>query len=134
MRKQVIIESIIGNLRIVEKIIDSVTNEIGINQENYGKVLVSALEAVNNAIIHGNKSDPSKKVDIEITFTNKQLKIKVTDEGPGFKPENVPDPTEPKNLEALNGRGIFLMSRLADDIKFSKKGNSVKMTFKNIGD
>lgn len=132
MRKQLKIESIITNLRIVETIIDSVTNEIGINKENYGKVLVSALEAVNNAIIHGNKSDPSKRVDIKIIFNRKKLKIIVTDEGAGFKPENVPDPTEPGNIEALNGRGIFLMSRLADDIEFSKKGNSVKMTFNDI--
>ena len=71
---------------------------------------------------------------MKLSFNKKQLKIKVTDEGPGFKPEKVPDPTEPENIEALSGRGIFLMSRLADDIKFSKKGNSVKMTFKNIDD
>ncbi len=134
MRKQLTIESRIDNLRMVEKIIDSVTNEIGINKENYGKVLVSAMEAVNNAITHGNKSDPNKKVDIEIIFNKKQLNIIVTDEGSGFKPENVPDPTEPGNIEALSGRGVFLMSRLADGIEFSEKGNSVKMTFKNIDD
>ncbi len=133
MRKQLIIESRIDNLRMVEKIIDSITNEIGISKENYGKVLVSAMEAVNNAIVHGNKSDPAKKVDIEILFAGEQLNITVTDEGPGFKPASVPDPTEPENIEALNGRGIFLMSHLADGIEFSEKGNSVKMIFKNIG-
>ena len=47
-------------------------------------------------------------------------------------PEKVPDPTIPENIEALNGRGVFLMSQLADKIKYSKKGNSVTMTFKNI--
>ena len=60
------------------------------------------------------------------------LKIKVTDEGPGFRPEKVPDPTTPENIEELNGRGIYLMSHLADKIKYSEKGNSVTMTFKNI--
>ena len=60
------------------------------------------------------------------------LKIKVTDEGTGFRPEKVPDPTIPENIEALNGRGVFLMSQLADEIKFSKKGKFVTMTFKNI--
>ena len=60
------------------------------------------------------------------------LKIKVTDEGAGFRPENVPDPTMPENIEALNGRGVFLMSHLADKIEYTKKGNSVTMTFKNI--
>lgn len=132
MRRSLKIESRIDNLRMVESIIDSVTSEIGIKQENYGKVLVSALEAVNNAIIHGNKSDPLKNVDIEITYDEKNLEIKVTDEGVGFKPESVPDPTEPENIESLNGRGIFLMSRLADDLEFSEKGNSVKLIFKNV--
>ena len=60
------------------------------------------------------------------------LLISVTDEGQGFKPETVPDPTTPENIEALNGRGIYLMSHLADKIEYTKKGNSVTMTFKNI--
>jgi serine/threonine-protein kinase RsbW len=132
MYKKIKIESVIVNLRIVENAIDEATNEIGISQDSYGKILVSALEAVNNAILHGNKSDPEKTVDIEIEFKSNELKIKVTDQGPGFSPENVPDPTIPENIEALNGRGIYLMSHLADKIKYSKKGNAVTMTFKNI--
>ena len=90
------------------------------------------MEAVNNAILHGNKSNPEKIVNIEITYEKKELKIKVTDEGSGFRPEEVPDPTIPENIEALSGRGIYLMSHLADNIKYSKKGNEVTMTFKNI--
>ena len=73
-----------------------------------------------------------KLVDVEISYRNEKLKIKVTDEGDGFFPENVPDPTIPQNLESVNGRGIFLMSRLADEVKYSKKGNAVTMLFKNI--
>ncbi|MGA2405213.1 MAG: ATP-binding protein [Bacteroidales bacterium] len=132
MYRKIKIESVVVNLRIVENAIDEATNEIGISQDSYGKILVSALEAVNNAILHGNKSDPEKTVDIEIEFKSNELKIKVTDQGPGFSPENVPDPTIPENIEALNGRGIYLMSHLADKIKYSKKGNAVTMTFKNI--
>lgn len=132
MRKSLCIESRIDNLRMVETTIDSVTNEIGINPDNYGKVLVSALEAVNNAIIHGNKSDPGKQVNIEILYDQNNLRITVTDEGQGFNPSQVPDPTEPQNIEALNGRGIFLMSKLADEMEFSEKGNSVILTFKNV--
>jgi serine/threonine-protein kinase RsbW len=134
MYKRLQIESRIKSLRIVEKVIDEVTSEIGISQDNYGKILVSTMEGVNNAILHGNKSEPHKIVDIEITYKGKNLKIKISDEGEGFLPENVPDPTTPENLEELNGRGVFLMSRLADKIKYSKKGNAVTMTFKNIVD
>jgi len=59
------------------------------------------------------------------------LNIKVTDEGPGFNRKPVPDPTTPENIEALNGRGIYLMSHLADKLNYNTKGNSVTMTFKN---
>lgn len=132
MNKKIRIESQINNLRIVENAIDEATSEIGISQDNYGKILVSAMEAVNNAIIHGNKSNADKIVNIEILFKNEELVIKVTDQGPGFRPDKVPDPTTPENIEELNGRGIYLMSHLADKIEYNKKGNSVTMTFKNI--
>jgi serine/threonine-protein kinase RsbW len=126
------IESSINNLRIVENAIDEVMNEIGISEENYGKILVSTLEAVNNAIMHGNRYEKDKIVDVEISYKNDKLKIKISDQGKGFVPEEVPDPTIPQNLESLNGRGIFLMSKLADEIKYSKRGNAVTMYFKNI--
>lgn len=132
MYKRIRIESNISNIQIVEKAIDETTSEIGISEESYGKILVSTLEAVNNAILHGNGSNPDKFVNIEISFNDVELKIKVTDEGPGFVPEEIPDPTRPENIESLNGRGVFLMSHLSDKIKYSKKGNSVTMRFKNI--
>lgn len=134
MYKRLKIESRTNSLRMVEKVIDEVTSEIGISQDNYGKILVSTMEGVNNAILHGNKSEPDKLVDIEFTYKGKELTIKISDEGEGFIPGNVPDPTTPENIEELNGRGVFLMSRLADKIKYSKKGNAVTMTFKNIVD
>jgi serine/threonine-protein kinase RsbW len=132
MYKRIRIESRITNIRIVENAIDSATNEIGISPDNYGKILVSTLEAVNNAILHGNNSNPEKIVDIMISYKNSELSITVKDEGLGFRPEKVPDPTVPENIESINGRGVFLMSRLADELKFNKKGNAVKMIFKNV--
>lgn len=132
MYKKIRIESSVANLRVVESAIDETTAAIGISQDNYGKILVSVMEAVNNAILHGNKQDPEKIVDIEIDYNSEELSISVTDEGPGFRPEKVPDPTAPENIEELNGRGIYLMSHLADKIQYTPKGNSVTMTFKNI--
>ncbi len=132
MYKKIRIESSVSNLRVVENAIDETTTVLGISQDNYGKILVSAMEAVNNAILHGNHLDPEKIVDIEISYNCDQLNITVTDEGPGFRPDTVPDPTTPENIEALNGRGIYLMSHLADKIEYSEKGNSVTMIFKNI--
>ena len=132
MYKKFKIESSSENLRIIENAIDETTTILGISQDSYGKILVSTMEAVNNAILHGNRSDPKKIVEIIITYKTNELKIRVADEGPGFRPENIPDPTIPENIEALNGRGVYLMSHLADKIKYNKKGNSVTITFKNI--
>ena len=132
MLKKLDIKSKLGNLGIVENMIDTITKETGINKDNYGKIMVSTMEAVNNAIIHGNKSNEEKSVYIEFLLKNNILKITITDQGKGFTPDKIPDPTKPENIEGINGRGVFLMKKLADEIEFNKKGNSVKMTFKNI--
>lgn len=132
MVRKIRIESKLSNLGIVENAVDTITKDAGINKENYGKILVSVMEAVNNAIVHGNKSDETKYVDIEIILADSSMSVTVEDQGKGFIPADVPDPTEPENIERVNGRGVFLMSRLADEIKFNKKGNSVTMTFKHI--
>lgn len=120
------------NLRIIENAVDEITNAVGVNQDNYGKILVATLEAVNNAITHGNKANPQKMVDVEITFDKNEMKITVTDEGPGFNPASIPDPTLPENIEELSGRGVFLMKKLADSISFNEKGNSVTMNFREV--
>lgn len=121
-----------SNLRIIENAVDEITSSIGINQDNYGKILVATLEAVNNAIKHGNKDNPNKLVDVAIEYNNDEIKITVTDEGEGFNPSGIPDPTMPENIEALSGRGVFLMTKLSDSIKFNEKGNSVTMSFKEV--
>lgn len=126
------IESKLSNLRIVENTVDDITREIGISYNSYGKVLISLLEAVSNAIIHGNNSSPEKSVDISISYNKPKLTIKVKDEGAGFSPDKVPDPTIPENIEEANGRGVFIMSKLADEIKYSRKGSCVTMVFKNV--
>ncbi len=132
MLKKIRIESKLSNLRIVENTVDEITNELGISYSCYGKILISLLEAVNNAIIHGNKSSPDKFVDISIGYKKDRLSIKITDEGSGFAPEKVPDPTIAENIEEVNGRGVFIMSRLADEIKYSRKGNTVTLIFNNV--
>jgi serine/threonine-protein kinase RsbW len=130
--KRLKIESKMANLRVIENAIDEITNIAGIKQDDYGKILVATLEAVNNAITHGNKADPQKMVDVEIEFDDTNMTITVTDEGNGFDPASIPDPTKPENIEELSGRGVFLMSKLADSISFNEKGNSVTMNFREV--
>ena len=132
MLKKIRIKSKLSDLRIIENTVDDITGELGISYNSYGKILVSLLEAVNNAIIHGNNSSPEKWVDISVSYKKPKLTIKVKDEGAGFSPEKVPDPTQPENIEEANGRGVFIMSKLADEIKYSKRGSCVTMVFNNV--
>lgn len=129
MRKDLNIPSEIGNLRLVEKAIDELSLELDLSDEIYGNVLVATMEATNNAIIHGNNSDPKKNVRIEIHCQDKELKVHIEDQGIGFDHKNIPDPTSPENLEKINGRGIFLMERLSDEILYLEEGRIVELKF-----
>ena len=130
MRKDLNFPSDIGNLRLVEKAIDELSIELDLSDEIYGNVLVATMEATNNAIIHGNNSDPDKKVKIEINLLEKELKVLIEDQGKGFDHMNIPDPTAPENIEKINGRGIFLMERLSDEILYLEDGRIVELKFK----
>ncbi len=130
MRKDLNFPSEIANLRIVEKAIDELSIELDLSDEVYGNVLVATMEATNNAIIHGNQSDPGKKVKIEIEYIEKELLVHIEDQGQGFDHMNIPDPTAPENLEKINGRGIFLMERLSDEILYMEDGRIVVLKFR----
>ena len=130
MRKSIKIVSDPENLRAVEKLIDEMTENHQIESDLYGKILVATIEAVNNAIIHGNKSDRKKKVCIDLYLEGRKIKIKIKDEGEGFEYDKVPDPTAPENIENIHGRGVFLMKSLSDGIKFNESGTEVEMIFK----
>ena len=85
-------------------------------------------EAVMNAIKHGNESDPSKLVEIEIGFDSSTFEATVADSGCGFDFEEVPDPTADENLGKPCGRGVMLMKEFVDKLEFNECGNQVKMT------
>lgn len=124
------IGSDVNNLRLIEGKVDELMMTLGINKDEYGRILVATMEAVNNAIVHGNQYDNTKNVAICFEYREKDFIVKVKDQGIGFNPDCVPDPTSPENIENLRGRGVFLMKNLADDIGFNDIGNEVIMKFK----
>lgn len=130
MEKTLNIESRVENLREVEKMVDEVSTECNMSSEVYGNVMIATMEAANNAILHGNKLDEKKDVNIRFKWSREELVLVVTDQGKGFNYKNVPDPTEPGNLEKVNGRGVFLMEKLSDKISFKENGRKVRLTFK----
>jgi len=91
---------------------------------------VGLAEALANAMLYGNGRDPSKRVKVEVAFQGATITARVTDEGTGFDPLAVPDPTCPANLLKANGRGIFLMRKLLDEVYFNDRGNSVTLVLR----
>jgi len=120
------------NITLIERLIDDLCSKFHIQEEHYGNILIALTEAVNNAIYHGNKQDPEKKVLVKYTADEDEFSFIIEDEGPGFDYDNVPDPTSPENIEKPNGRGVFLMKHLSDEIGFSDDGRVVEMQFKGL--
>ena len=117
------------NISVVEKLVDDVCAKHEIHEDHYGNLLIALTEAVNNAIVHGNGGDPEKNVYVQYSSGDKSIDFTVTDEGPGFDFDNLPDPTDPKNIEKPNGRGVFLMRNLADEVNFHEEGRTVELKF-----
>ena len=117
------------SLLVLEEWINKLCDLYQISVEQYGNVLIAITEAVNNAIIHGNKNIANKRTDIEYNIDNQTITFTVFDEGTGFDFNNLPDPTSPENLEKPQGRGIFLMNHLADEVNFIDNGNVVQLKF-----
>jgi serine/threonine-protein kinase RsbW len=104
----------------VEGFLEKVGKRAKLNEVQFNKLLVAATEAVNNGIIHGNKRDPHKKVVLTCELEQLTLIISVQDEGPGVDPTTIPDPLAEENLMRENGRGVFLMKSLMDNVDFKK--------------
>ncbi|MBK7108275.1 MAG: ATP-binding protein [Bacteroidetes bacterium] len=130
IEKEILIESCSNGVLEVESFIDEFRQNNKIDDEIFGNILVAVTEAVNNAIIHGNKMDKSKSVRLVIRKRRNVVTCNIKDEGNGFDYNNLPDPTAPENIECLGGRGVFLMKHLADLVVFSSDGSNVEIKFR----
>ncbi len=93
---------------------------------------VALGEALANAILYGNRSDPAKQVAVRVLFGRHAIEMEVSDDGDGFDPAAVPDPTTPDGVNRPKGRGIFLIRRLVDQVTFNAKGNVICMTLRRV--
>jgi serine/threonine-protein kinase RsbW len=114
------LSSIPKNIARVEKFVGKVTARFLLDEIKLNKVMVSLTEAVNNAIVHGNKSDPARKVTVICESLPGWLLFIVNDEGRGFRPERVANPLKSENLLRESGRGVFLMRTLMDRVEFEQ--------------
>lgn len=123
------INSNVQSLRLVERLIGDICEVYDVNEDVYGNMLIAVSEAVNNAIVHGNRNDPDKFVKIGFEADDKQMIFSVTDEGQGFNYNNLPDPTDPVNIDKISGRGVYLMKSLSDSLRFEDNGSKVFLGF-----
>ncbi|MFM7244304.1 MAG: ATP-binding protein [Planctomycetaceae bacterium] len=88
-------------------------------------VHLAVEEAIVNAIVHGNKLDPAKKVHVVCEVSSDRVLVSIADEGPGFDPTGIPDCTADDRLEAPGGRGVMLMRSFMTRIEYNPAGNAV---------
>lgn len=94
------------------------------------RLRVVLSEALTNAIIQGNREDHRKWVEVRAELGPDAIRVWVTDQGPGFDPGAVPEPTGPEQLDAARGRGLYLIRKLVDAVQFNERGNSICMTLR----
>lgn len=97
------------------------------NKDDIFAIHLALEEALTNAVVHGNKQDPSKNVEIEYVIVPAKFEITVTDQGGGFALEDMPDPRTKENRTKPNGRGMLLMRTYMDTVEYNDNGNSVHM-------
>ena len=123
------IESDPNNLITVEEFVNYFCKDVNLPDEKLANISLAVTEATTNAIIHANKCDTNKIVTIDAYVENSKLIIKIKDEGEGFEPGNIPDPTEPENLLKDSGRGIYLMKVYMDDMKYIRTDSGMELVF-----
>ena len=105
----------------------------GVADEAAFGIDMAVREAVTNAMVHGNKEDEAKTIEVTLNCLGNALEIEVKDQGEGFDPTSVPDPTDPANIMKTSGRGIFLMRSFMDEVQWTNRpegGTTVRMVKK----
>jgi len=127
-----VISSELGSAQQAEgQLLDEIARH-GYSEASTFAIKLAVEEALNNAIKHGNKFDGSKKIDLSFDVGPDQAVVTITDQGEGFDPLGLADPTSDENLEKPTGRGVMLMRAYMDEVRFNDKGNQVQLVKKNV--
>jgi serine/threonine-protein kinase RsbW len=118
--------------KIVEMLLDQLQQSAWDNKDTFG-IHMAMEEAIMNAIHHGNQCADDKEVHIFIEISTQHFYSRITDQGTGFDPDHLPDPTDEENIEKSSGRGVMLMKSFVDEVIYNKIGNSVELRKKKNG-
>lgn len=131
MSKQIFRLSLNSTYKESEKVPDFVTEikeKSQLEEDTTGNLMLLLSEAVTNAIVHGNKLDEKKKVEVEVKINSKQIISTVKDQGKGFNPEAANDPLKEENLLKDSGRGIFLIEEISDSVDYLDNGTTIQFS------
>jgi serine/threonine-protein kinase RsbW len=116
---RITLRSVPKSVMRVEGYLNKINAVVGLDEIAMHKLMVSLTEAVNNAILHGNASDPKKRVKVSCEVLPGWLLFQINDEGKGFRADHIRNPLKEENLHRASGRGVFLMRTLMDKVEFS---------------
>ena len=121
------IVSDLGEARRVQNEIEEALQANQFTETELFGIKLALEEALVNAIKHGNQMDLQKRVHVAYYISTERFDVRITDEGPGFDPGDVPDPTAPENLERPCGRGLHLIRHFMTEVVFHGRGNTIAM-------
>ena len=107
----------------------NITDAVSCDADKAHQIMLVLTEAVTNAILHGNKQQPEKSVEITAALSPERVVLSVRDQGTGFDPESIPNPLKDENLLKSSGRGVWLMHEFADEVRFRDHGREVELEF-----
>lgn len=125
---EIVIASDLNEARRVQAEIESALRHVQFTEHDIFAIKLALEEALVNAIKHGNQLDLAKAVRVSYAVTAERFEVQVADEGPGFDPHEVPDPTAPENLERPCGRGLLLMRHYMTEVAYHDRGRAVRMS------
>ncbi|MGH7494084.1 MAG: ATP-binding protein [bacterium] len=117
-----------GLIQEIESLTEQAAAHAGLAEDERDSLAIAVTEVGNNAIIHGNKRDPNKKVHLTIHAGPSGVEVIVRDEGTGFNPDKLSNPLDPENLLRESGRGVFIMRSLMDEVKFNFSTGGTEVT------
>jgi serine/threonine-protein kinase RsbW len=119
LEASLVLASRFENIEVAERVLVDLCHRAGCAEDEEYWLVTSLREAVANAVRHGNRRDPDRRVRVAFAIENSTVTIRVEDEGEGFDPADIPDPTDPENLLRPSGRGIFYMRQFMNRVDFS---------------
>lgn len=129
MQRILTISSKLRNIEHVREFVREIFKESNLNMSSFNRVFLGISEAVSNAITHGNQLNPEKSVFIKLNLQGNIFHVEVEDEGNGFNEIHLFDPTNTANIKCEHGRGIYILSKIADHLSFKENGRKIFIQF-----